>query len=65
MFAWIARRRLVRRLRSLQREHLLLLEQARDLQRNGDMRSFADRTAEAAVVEQRIDELERELNNAN
>lgn len=55
MLAWLRRRRLVRELRRLERLHLQLLEQARDLQRNGDIRAFAERTAAAAAVEQQLE----------
>lgn len=37
--------------------HLRLLEQARDLQRGGDIRGFAAKTAEAAEVERQLDAL--------
>lgn len=33
-----------------------LLEQARDLQRGGDIRGFAAKTEEAATVERQLDE---------
>lgn len=57
MFAWLQRRRLAKEQRRLERLHLQLLEQARDLQRNGDIQAFAARTAAAAEVEQQLDAL--------
>lgn len=56
MFAWLRRRRFTREHQRLERLHLQLLEQARDLQRNGDIRGFAAKTDEAASVERRIDD---------
>lgn len=56
MFAWLQQRRLRNQLRGLQQQHLRLLEAARDLQRNGDIRGFADTTAEAEAASTRIDE---------
>jgi hypothetical protein len=55
MLAWLRRRRLAKETQRLQRLHLQLLEQARDLQRGGDIRGFAAKTAEAAEVERRLD----------
>ncbi|MCU0864450.1 MAG: DUF6435 family protein [Planctomycetes bacterium] len=49
------RRKVVNEQRRLERLHLQLLEQARDLQRNGDIQGFAAKTAEAAAVEQQLD----------
>jgi hypothetical protein len=56
MFAWLRRRRFTRERQRLERLHLQLLEQARDLQRNGDIRGFAAKTEEAALVERQIDD---------
>jgi Family of unknown function (DUF6435) len=55
MFAWLRNRKFVNEQRRLERLHLQLLEQARDLQRGGDIRGFAAKTAEAAAVEQQLD----------
>lgn len=55
MFAWLKQRRLRSQLRGLQQQHLRLLEAARDLQRNGDIRGFADKTAEAETASSQID----------
>ncbi len=44
-------------LKKLEAEYRRLLEQARDLQRNGDVKGFAAMTARAQAVGQRIDEL--------
>jgi hypothetical protein len=55
MFAWLRRRKVVNEQLRLERLHLQLLEQARDLQRNGDIKGFAAKTAEAAEVEQQLD----------
>jgi len=40
----------------MERLHLHLLEQARDLQRNGDIQGFAAKTAEAAAIERHLDD---------
>lgn len=55
MFAWLQQRRLRNQLRALQQQHLRLLEAARDLQRNGDIRGFAAKTAEAEAASAQID----------
>lgn len=55
MFAWLRNRKFVKEQRRLERLHLQLLEQARDLQRGGDIRGFAAKTAEAAEIEQQLD----------
>lgn len=55
MFAWLRRRRLTKERQRLERLHLQLLEQARDLQRGGDIRAFAAKTQEAADVERQLD----------
>ncbi len=55
MFAWLQERRLRNQFRALQQHHLRLLEAARDLQRNGDIRGFAAKTAEAEVASAQID----------
>ena len=56
MFAWLRQRRLTRERQRLVRLHLQLLEQARNLQRNGDIRGFAAKTEAAAAVEQQLDQ---------
>jgi hypothetical protein len=43
----------------LRRQHLQLLEQARDLQRSGDIRGFAAMTERAEAVSRQIDEFEQ------
>jgi hypothetical protein len=55
MFAWFRRRSLRQRYRKLAQRHLELLEQARDLQRRGDIRGFADKTAQATLAEHELD----------
>lgn len=55
MFAWIRSRVHDKERRRLEQLHLRLLEQARDLQRGGDIQGFAAKTAEAAAVEQQLD----------
>ena len=62
MFGWLRRRKVVNEQRRLERLHLQLLEQARDLQRNGDIQGFAAKTADAAVVEQQLDAMLLGLN---
>lgn len=56
MFAWLKQLRFRSQLRGLQQQHLRLLEAARDLQRNGDIRGFADKTADAEAASTQIDE---------
>jgi len=58
MFNWLRRRRQAAHVRRLQARHLQLLEQARDLQRGGDIQQFATRTAEAEAVAQELEALE-------
>jgi hypothetical protein len=55
MFAWLRRRRLQQERRRLEQAWLRLLEEARDLQRGGDIQGFAAKSAEAAEAEQRLD----------
>jgi hypothetical protein len=55
MFGWLQRRSLRKEHARLVQRHLKLLEEARDLQRGGDIRGFADKTAAAAVAEQELD----------
>jgi len=55
MFAWIRSRVHESERRRLEKLHLRLLEQARDLQRNGKIPEFAAKTAEAAEVEQQLE----------
>lgn len=55
MFAWLRRRRLQQERRRLELAWLRLLEEARDLQRGGDIQGFAAKTAEAAAAEQRLE----------
>ena len=43
---------------ALQKQYEKLLVEARDLQRNGDIIGFADKTAEAEEVLRQIDELQ-------
>lgn len=64
MFAWFARRRREKQHRLLQQRHLRLLEEARDLQRNGDIQGFAARTAEAAVAERALEDFEKAMRGA-
>ncbi|MFT4843747.1 MAG: hypothetical protein ACI8UD_004109 [Planctomycetota bacterium] len=56
MFTWLRRRRILRDHRQLESLHRKLLEEARDLQRTGDIQGFAAKTDEAAAVERKIDE---------
>lgn len=55
MFAWLRRRRLQQERRRLEQAWLRLLEEARDLQRGGDIQGFAAKTAEAAAAEQQLE----------
>lgn len=50
MFTWWKRRR-------LERLHRKLLEEARDLQRRGDIVAFAAKTAEAEKVERQLSQM--------
>ncbi len=50
MFTWLEKRRLRKR-------HAVLLREARDLQRKGDIQAFAAKTAEAEEVARRLDAL--------
>ncbi|MCB9876591.1 MAG: Lacal_2735 family protein [Planctomycetes bacterium] len=56
MFAWIARRKLARRRHQLDQRYRALLAEARDLQRKGDIRGFAAKTAEAEAVAAQLDQ---------
>jgi len=58
MFNWLRQRRHAAHVRRLRARHLHLLEQARDLQRGGDIREFATRTAEAEAVAKELESLE-------
>ncbi len=58
MFTWLRRRRHAAHVRRLQARHLRLLEEARDLQRGGDIQQFATRTAQAEAVAQELEALE-------
>ena len=60
MFKWMAKRRLVNRRSSLEQQYRKLLEEARDLQRAGDIQSFATKTAEAEECAQQIEALASE-----
>jgi hypothetical protein len=59
MFAWLAARRARRSLDSLRRHYARLLEEARDLQRGGDIEGFAAKTAEAEAVGAELDRRQR------
>lgn len=43
----------------LQKQYEALTAQAVELQRNGDIRGFAAKTAEAKVIEEQLDALEK------
>ena len=43
--------------RKLEAEYRRLLEEARDLQRNGDIKGFAAKTAEAEAIGERLEAL--------
>lgn len=58
MFTWLRSRRSDRTLTDLRRRYATLLEEARDLQRNGDIEGFAAKTAEAEAVGAQIDAAE-------
>ncbi len=58
MFRWLRRRRSARTLDDLKQRYLRLLEEARDLQRGGDIRGFAAKTAEAEAVGRQLDAAE-------
>ena len=47
-------------LKKLEAEHRRLLEQARDLQRNGDIKGFAVMTGKADELARRIEQLRSE-----
>ncbi|MDG1895160.1 MAG: DUF6435 family protein [Fuerstiella sp.] len=47
------------RLQKLNKEYARCLDQARNLQRNGDIKGFATMSAEAKGVLQQIDEIEQ------
>jgi len=51
MFTWLKRRK-------LEKLYRRLLEQARDLQRKGDIEGFAAKTAEAEVVGDQLEALQ-------
>jgi len=55
MFAWLAKRRVAKQREALERKHLALLTEARDLQRNGDIQGFAARTAAADAVARELE----------
>jgi len=46
--------------KSKKAKYARLLEEARDLQRNGDIQGFAEKTAEAEELWQTIEELEQQ-----
>jgi len=54
MLKWLAKRRLAKQKALLERQHRKLLEEARDLQRSGDIQAFATKTAEAEDCAQRL-----------
>ena len=56
MWRWWSERRRVRRRRWLQERYLVLLAEARDLQRNGDIQGFARKTAAAEAVAEELDQ---------
>lgn len=55
MFGWLKRDPVAK----LEAAYRTLLEQARDLQRNGDIKGFAAKTAEAEAVLRRIEASKR------
>ena len=57
MRKWLERRRKIRERQLLQQHYERLLEEARDLQRGGDIKAFASKTAEAEEVGARLDEM--------
>lgn len=65
MFTWLATRRREKQLRRLQQRHLQLLTEARDLQRNGDIRGFAERTADAAAAELQLERFQQEARSCD
>jgi hypothetical protein len=59
MFRWLrGKSRSEDALDELRRRYAKLLEEARDLQRKGDIRGFADKTAEAEAVGIQLDAAE-------
>ncbi|MHC4377063.1 MAG: DUF6435 family protein [Planctomycetota bacterium] len=46
--------------KKLEAEYHKLLEEARDLQRQGDIQGFAEKTAEAEALSSRIDALKQQ-----
>lgn len=57
MRKWLERRRANRERQQLQQQYERLLEEARDLQRGGDIKAFASKTAAAEEVGARLDGL--------
>lgn len=55
MKQWLANRRVKKQQRQLEQQHRQLLEAARDLQRGGDIKGFAHKTAEAEAVARQLD----------
>lgn len=58
MFRWLRSRRRDDPLAELRARYARLLEEARDLQRNGDIQGFAAKTAEAEAVGIQLDAAE-------
>ncbi len=58
MFRWLRSRRGDDPLGELRARYARLLEEARDLQRNGDIQGFAQKTAEAEAVGIQLDAAE-------
>lgn len=52
-------------LKKLQTEYARRLEQARDLQRKGDIKGFADASAEAYELLQQLEAMEKDLADAS
>ncbi|MBX3463153.1 MAG: hypothetical protein KF830_08275 [Planctomycetes bacterium] len=64
MFAWLRRRRHAAHRRRLELQHRRLLQEARDWQRRGDIRGFAERVAAADAVERELARLEAATGDA-
>ena len=58
MFKWLRKDPL----ETLQKEYAAKLKDARDLQRNGDILGYSDKTAEAEALLEQIDSIEAERN---
>ena len=56
MLTWLRHRKILRERRKLEVKYGELLQEARDLQRGGDIQGYARKTDEAETLARRIDE---------